>query len=538
MNITKFCCLLLFLSSVVLSSAQNHQSRFEKIDVQHYKFEIHLNDTTNQIEGVTTITIKFLQAANDVTFDLVENSGDNGMLVHSVKMDGYGLNYIQGHNKLEILLNEQAEAGNIIDFTIAYSGIPADGLIISENRYGDRTFFGDNWPNRAQNWLPCVDHPSDKATLEFLVYAPAHYEVISNGSLVEKKQLENSMEFTHWKEDVPLSTKLMVIGAADFAVGNEQDFQGIPVSSWVFEENKTKGFENYQYGTKALKYYSELIGPYSYEKLAHVQSKTRYGGMENASCIFYFENSAISDRIPEQLFAHEVAHQWFGNSVTEQNWHHVWLSEGFATYLTHLYVQNFYGDEQFKEGLKHDKERVIAFSKQKYAPVIDTTVQEYTRLLNANSYEKAGWFLHMLRNKLGDDTFFKGLQKYYHDYRNKNALSKNFESVMESVSGKDLDRFFNQWLWSAGHPVIKVSWGTEITGKQIDNQQIFVQQRGKQLFSFPLEMNILYEDGSVDLVTVMVDKTKGTQQFQAKTTSGIKDISIDPNVKLLYELAQ
>ncbi|WP_297093675.1 M1 family metallopeptidase [uncultured Draconibacterium sp.] len=538
MNSTKFSFLLLFLSSFVFSSAQNHQSRFEKIDVQHYKFEIHLNDTTNHIEGFATISTKFLQPSNDITLDLVDNTGDNGMLVHSVKKDGNELEFNQAHNKLGIHLNEQAQTGDVIDFTVAYSGIPADGLIISENRYGDRTFFGDNWPDRAQNWLPCVDHPSDKATLEFLVYAPAHYEVIANGSLVEKKELENSMEFTHWKEDVPLSTKLMVIGAADFAVGNNQEFQGIPVSSWVFEENKTKGFLNYQYGTKALEYFSELIGPYSYEKLAHVQSKTRYGGMENASCIFYFENSAISDRIPEQLFAHEVAHQWFGNSVTEQNWHHVWLSEGFATYLTHLYVQHFYGDEQFKVGLKQDRERVIGFSKQKYAPIIDTTVQEYTRLLNANSYEKAAWFLHMLRNKLGDDTFFKGLQKYYHDYRNKTALTKDFQSVMESVSGKDLDRFFNQWLWNAGHPIIKVSWGTETTGKQIDDQQILIQQGGKQLFSFPLEMNVLYEDGSVDLLTVMVDKTKRTQQFQANTTSGIKDIIIDPNVKLLYELAQ
>lgn len=531
--------LFLFVFSINIHLyAQNHYSRFESIDVQHYKFEIHLNDSTNQIEGIATISIKFLQARNDITLDLVENSDESGMLVYSVKMDGYGLDFIQGNNKLRIDLNEKAQAGDEVSLTINYSGIPADGLVISENKYGQHTFFGDNWPDRAKNWLPCVDHPSDKATLEFLVYAPEHYEVVANGMHVEKKQLANNIEFTHWKENVPISTKLMVIGAANFAVGNEQEFQGIPVSSWVFEENEKQGFKNYKYGTEALEYFSELIGPYSYEKLAHVQSKTRYGGMENASCIFYHENTAISDRSQESLFAHEVAHQWFGNSVTEQNWHHVWLSEGFATYLTHVYVQHFYGDEQFKEGLKYDRERVIAFSKQKYTPIIDTTVQEYIRLLNANSYEKAGWFLHMLRNKLGNDTFFIGLQKYYHDFRNKTALTKDFQLVMESVSGKELDHFFYQWLWSAGHPIIKVSWGTETTGKQIDNQQVLIQQRGKQLFSFPLEMNIIYEDGSVDLLTLMIDGTKKIQEFQAKTTSVIKDIYIDPNVKLLYELAQ
>jgi aminopeptidase N len=383
-------------------SAQTHNERFKSIDVQHYSFEIHVNDTSNQIEGKTITTVKFMKLSDSIVFDLMGIGKENkGMLVSSVRLDATNLKFIHKNNQLKIDLKETANQGDVLEFTIEYFGIPEDGLIISENKYGERTFFGDNWPDRARHWLPTVDHPSDKATLEFRIYAPKHYEAISNGYLLEKKELENGIEFTHWKEDIPLSTKLMVIGLADFAVDNKKSYKHIPVSSWVFKQNKEKGFENYKYGVKALKYFSTLIGPYSYEKLAHVQSKTRYGGMENASCIFYNENSAISNESQESLFAHEVAHQWFGNSVTERNWHHLWISEGFATYLTHVYKQHFYGETIFREGLKDDRERVIGYSKQNLSPIIDTTVTEYIRLLNTNSYQKASWFLHMLREKFG-----------------------------------------------------------------------------------------------------------------------------------------
>ncbi|MCF6333455.1 MAG: hypothetical protein L3J11_09250, partial [Draconibacterium sp.] len=133
----------------------------------------------------------------------------------------------------------------------------------------------------------------------------------------------------------------MVIGVARFAVQYNNDYKEVPVSSWVFPQNREEGFSDYSVGDKALKYFSEIIGPYSYEKLAHVQSKTRYGGMENAGCIFYAEKSVTGKNRAESLMAHETAHQWFGNSVTEQNWHHIWLSEGFATYLTHIYIEYF-----------------------------------------------------------------------------------------------------------------------------------------------------------------------------------------------------
>lgn len=516
----------------LFSNAQKHHDRLESLDVLHYCFEIHLNDSTNKIEGTTTIKVKFLHAAKRFNLDLVEKGNSiTGMHVNSIFSEEKQLTFKHANSQLEIVLDKIARKNSIQEFKINYSGIPADGLVISENKNGKRTFFGDNWPDRAKHWLPGVDHPSDKATLEFKVYAPDKYEVVSNGYLVGKKTLENHSEFTHWREDIPLSTKLMVIGVADFVIGNRSRFKHIPVSSWVFSGNKEQALKNYQFGTKALKYFSDLIGPYSYEKLAHVQSKTRYGGMENASCIFYHEKTGIENSSQERLFAHEVAHQWFGNSVTEQNWHHVWLSEGFATYLTHVYKQHFYGDDTFKTGLKNDREKVIRYSKLKLSPIIDTTVTEYIKLLNTNSYQKAAWFLHMLRWKLGDETFFKGLKTYYTEYRNATALTKDFKEVMENVSSQSLDKFFEQWLWFPGHPHLKIDW------KQAKNEKLAlgIQQLQKEhLFEFPLEIELLYNDRTSETITVQVSSKK--EELSIPVKKEIKELLFDPEVKLLFEI--
>lgn len=522
---------ILLLASTFIGYAQTHHDRFESLDVLHYSFEIHLNDSTNNIEGKTNVTIKFLQSQESFKLDLVgQKKTKPGMFVSSVVSEGKLLDFSHKNSKLEIIPNKPLTKNSTHEFEINYSGTPVDGLVISENKSGKRTFFGDNWPDRAKHWLPTIDHPSDKATLEFKVFAPEHYEVISNGYLVEKSALNNNIEFTHRKEDVPLSTKLMVIGVADFEIGNQTSFNSIPVDSWVFSENKRQALKNYEYGTKALEYFSDLIGPYSYEKLSHVQSKTRYGGMENASCIFYHEKTGIENSSQERLFAHEVAHQWFGNSVTEQNWHHVWLSEGFATYLTHVYNQNFYGDEKFNTGLKNDRDKVIRYSKQRLSAIIDTTVTEYIQLLNANSYQKASWFLHMLRAKLGDEIFFEGLKRYYAEYRNSAALTKDFLCVMERVSSQSLAKFFEQWLWYPGHPQLNIDW------KQNENKlSLNIQQfQDDYLFQFPLKIKILFKDGTYALKTIKVSSKK--EELFIPVSKEIKELLFDPEVKLLFEI--
>ncbi len=529
----KYNLALLFVILTQIVSAQNNYTRFESIDVKHYIFEIHLNDTTDCIQGKANILVRFIKPAKTLELDLagINDSTNKGMTVKQVLFEEKPVNYSHKNNKLIINFNRDIKANETINVGVIYSGIPSDGLIISENKYGDRTFFGDNWPDRAHFWLPTVDHPSDKATLEFLVFAPDHYKVISNGILDNEINLGDGILFTHWEENTPISTKVMVIGVAHFDIKKISDYRNIPVTCWVYPQNKEAGFADFTAGIKPMEYYTKIIGPYSYEKLAHVQSTTRYGGMENASCIFYAERAISGKQQIESLIAHETAHQWFGNSATEKNWYHAWLSEGFATYLTHLYEQSSLGKNALKEGLIEDRKRVIKFTEKKLVPIIDTTVTDYMDILNANTYQKASWFLHMLRNKIGGEIFAQTLQEYYTTFRDSTALTSDFQRIAEKNSGQNLDEFFHQWLWESGFPVLKWKWRQNSNGKiKLNIKQV----QKNYVFHFPLELELLSEDGKSRITTINISERKTITILESGQK--VKDIQLDPNVKLLFDV--
>jgi aminopeptidase N len=322
----------------------------------------------------------------------------------------------------------------------------------------------------------------------------------------------------------------MVIGIAKFAVEYIGEVQNIPVSSWVYPQNKEAGFYDYAQAKTVLEFFIENVGPYPYQKLANVQSKTRFGGMENASNIFYFENSVTGKREQENLIAHEIAHQWFGNSASEIDWSHLWLSEGFATYFTNLYVEQIHGKEALYKRLQSERKTVIDFAKNQYTPVVDFDTKDYMKLLNANSYQKGGWILHMLRKKIGDDLFWEGIRKYYDTYKLNNASTDDLRLIFETVSKQDLKAFFKQWLFTSGHPELTIQ--NQIEDNKL-NITIAQKQQSEHTFTFPLELKLIYDNGSEELKTLEVSKQN--EAFSISLRSELKDIVIDPDTWLLFE---
>ncbi len=516
----KLCSLFLFLFFSCALLAQD-------IDVQHYRFEINLADETNAIEGRATIQLQFLQPVQSFALDLAGPAYNKGMKLGTVSGPGV-LRYEQKNDKVWIHLQTIPAAGSTKTFTINYSGVPADGLIISTNRYGDRTFFADNWPNRAHQWIPCHDTPADKASVEFIVTAPPHYQVISNGLQVEETLVEGHKKRTHWKEEIPISTKVMVIGAAHFAIRQYHDSTcRVSVTAWVYPQDQDKGFEDFAPATGILQFFTNYIGPYPFEKLANVQSTTIFGGMENASAIFYAENVVTGTRRAEALIAHEVAHQWFGNMATEKSFAHLWLSEGFATYLAHLYLEQQYGHDTLLKRLQEDRREVIAFSKRWNRPVVDS-VSDLMDLLNANSYQKGGWVLHLLRQEVGDSLFKNIIQTYYQQYKGRNADTWDFKRVAETVSGKDLTLFFNQWLFQSRLPRLEVKWRS--SGQDMI---VTVKQTQAPVFQFPLQLGITTEKGNSRLETLTI--TRQDETFKIPIAEGVKQVALDPQVRLLFE---
>lgn len=511
---------LIFLLSVLFCRAQVPGSA---IDVQHYRFALELNDANNIIKGKATITLKVLHPANDFNIDLVSKGAEKGMQVSSVSSNGKPVKFIQQGEVVKI--SDKLATGAIHNYTITYSGIPADGLIISTNHYGHRTFFGDNWPNRAHNWLPCVDNIADKASVEFVLTAPSHYQVVANGLKTEDKALPNNMHLTHWSETAPISTKIMVIGVANFAVTHSGDVKGIPVYSYVFPEDSVAGFKNYSVAPQILNYYINKIGPFAYKKLANVQSKTIFGGMENAGCIFYYEGSVAGKEI-EELMAHEIAHQWFGDAASEKSFANLWLSEGFATFMTNVYLESKYGTDTLRKRLKTGRELILQFEKKRMTPVVDTGVHNnYMQLLNANSYQKGGWILQMLRQKLGEEKFWAGIREYFAKYDGGNANTADLESIMEKVSGQHLHLFFQQWLRTAGTPNVDITWRYIADKKAVE---ISVMQKQTTAFQFPLKVSV---DGKPVLLDIKTTHTLISIPAENKPTT----VVADPDTELLGE---
>ncbi len=529
--------LFLFLSFFSFALiAKDPYPKNPNIDILNYKFQLNLNDTTDVIYGSAQITLNIKESESRVRLDLVsQNQLGKGMKVHRVTFNGDEVAYTHEDN---VLLIETGGLGYSSgdNIGVEYSGDPITGLIIGPNMHGDRTFFSDNWPNKARNWLPLVDHPYDKSTAEFIVEAPNHYQVISNGLLVEETNLNRNIKKTHWKQSVPISCWLYALGVAEFAIDYVDYFDGKSIQTWVYNQDRDKGFYDFKIPTRhTLEFFSDYIGPFAYEKLANVQSNSVKGGMESATAIFYSDVSVTGNRSVRwrNVVIHEVAHQWFGNCVTEYDWDDVWLSEGFATYFTLMFREHAYGRDDFINGLNDAKNLVYNHYKtDKESSIVHDNLKDMKDVLTYSlQYQKGAWVLHMLRNYIGEDDFREGIRKYYMRYYNSNTTTEEFKKEMEVVSGVDLDLFFDQWLYNGGNIILDGGWSYDKKKKRVEVTLDQVQDDG-YIFKMPLELGIYYEDKNLfKLETVKLEKEKG--RFYIATETKPKDIKIDPFTKLL-----
>lgn len=511
------------------------------VDVQHYRFELSLSDDTDALEGRATVRVAFTSSGvTELRLDLVGRGSaapEAGMVVRSVTTGGVALPFAHDADLLSIALPPPYEAGSTTSVTIEYEGVPAEGLRAGPNKYGDRTFFSDSWPNRARHWLPTIDHPYDKASSEMIVTAPAHYQVVSNGVRVEETDRLDGTRTTHWQQSAPIATWLYVLGVARFAVEHVDDVRGVPIQTWVYPQDREAGFYDFAVPTRrAMEFYSDNIGPYAYEKVANITSPVTGGGMEAATAIMYHE-SAVTGTRPigwRNVIIHEIAHQWFGNAVTESDWDDVWLSEGFATYFTLLFIEHAYGRDEFVAGLQQSAERVFrVYEAEPAYQIVHDDLDDMGRVTNAATYQKGAWVLHMLRTRLGDDVFWRGIRDYYAAHMNGNASTADFRTRMESASGDDLTAFFDQWLYEGGNPEIEGWWEYDATARAVRIEVNQVQEAGPT-YDLPLEIGFF--DGA-DVLPSRVEEVRVDQRFHRFVIPVDREpdrLALDPNTRLLF----
>src|SRR5208283_1328763 len=206
---------LIAVSLFAALAQADHYPRQPGIDAQHYVFRVTLSDDTDEIEGEATVSLRFVGGgAGDFWLDLASPRDAKGMTVTQVSSGGAPLGYLHRDNRLHVQLPAPPKPGELREFTVRYRGLPAGGLHVLKNKFGERCFVSANWPTFAHQWLPIIDHPYDKATSEFLITAPARYQVVANGLLQEEIDLGDGRRLTHWKQSVPIASWLNNIGVA------------------------------------------------------------------------------------------------------------------------------------------------------------------------------------------------------------------------------------------------------------------------------------------------------------------------------------
>lgn len=493
------------------------------LDVNHYDLTIEINDSTDIIHVIEELTYSNFSTELLLPLEMKKEDGF-GMTISKITRNGKATSFNHENDTIRIRLPyEKVEGDQII---IHYSGIPRNGLIIGENKFGDRTFFGDNWPERAHLWFACNDHPADKATISYSIVVPEKYSVVANGMFEGKINYDSGQSLWKFEEKHEIPTKVMVFGAAPFVIDSIPN--NFPLTSYVYPQNEAAGFDDMLIAKDILNYFQSLIAPYPFDQLRNVQSTTIYGGMENAGCIFYDENAIAGELGMTTLIAHEIAHQWFGNSASEKDWEHLWLSEGFATFLTHMYVRKKEGESALIERLNSDKQRIIKFYNKYELPVKDTTSTSVEFKLNTNAYQRGSYVLYMLMNEMGEDNFWSGIKAYYTTYQYGNASTEDFFTIMQNHTDKSLQSFIEQWVYRGVLPEIELAWIAKGKKLSIEINQV---QEGNP-FQFPLTVRIEFTDGTY--LDYSLDVQWKITQLKLNVKKDVKCIQLDPDQKILH----
>ena len=517
---------MLFLV-LLLQSQSPLASRADTIrpvhDALHYDITLIPSDTGTHVLGEVQVNWRLRST------ELVEMQLDSAMRVIRVLVDGKPntrlARTMYGRSEGWIGVPHQKQSGDTLSTRVRYRGYVRDGLVVGKNHYGARTIFADNWPDRAHLWLPSQDHPSDKATVSFHVQAPQDKQVIANGVLEGIDTLAYGNLLWHYRLDTPIPVYTMVVGIGRLARTRLPDaacqVKCVPLTVWTYPEDSAYAVTGpFLRAGRILNYFSSLIAPFPYPSLAQVESSTRFGGMENSSAIFYDEKRYRNRTLDETLVAHETAHQWFGDAVTEADWHHLWLSEGFATYLAALWRAHADGDSAFRGDMRKAAAKVFE-SADTRKPILDTTAQDLIGLLNSNNYEKGAWVLHQLRGLVGDSVFFSGLRRHYLTFKDSTALSADFARIMSQAAGRDLEWYFRQALTQPGYPMLDIRWKHQGRRLTFDITQTHPPEWG----AYRIPNLILLVDGTPVRLEV---NGRETRQVVEGIGSRPKNIVVDP----------
>jgi len=413
-------------------------------DVQHYTIELTVDMENSAIHGATTITALPTEPLSRFNLDLF------GLTVDTVMVNAEAATFDRTSHELIITPATALTVDQPFTVTITYGGVPepvADPGVPFEAvgwlDYDEEGIYVLSEPSGAMSWYPVNNHPLDKATYTFRITAPEPYVVAANGLLVEEIDQEDNRTYV-WEAGDPMASYLATINIAEFDVIREEGPDGLPIINF-FPPSRSRWLQrDFAPTAEMITYFSDLVGPFPFESYGAIVMGVPFGGALETQTRPVFGRTATM----EMFVAHELAHQWFGNSISLARWQDIWLNEGFATYFHHLWTERTKGKTVFDATMRG------IYTTMKLRRMPPPGNPDLTDLFSASVYERGAWTLHALRLTVGDDTFFQILRTYYDRFQNKNATTDDFITVAEEVSGQSLDDLFQAWLYDEAVPAV------------------------------------------------------------------------------------
>jgi len=523
-----------------------HASHTFEVDLIHTKVEISFDWAKKRANATTTLTLKpWFYATDRVTLDA------QNFDIKSVNFEGNTapLKYDYDNKKLTVYLDKSYSRQEEFKIAIQYTAKPDErddvggsaaitsdkGLyfINADGAIADKPMQiwtqGETESNSF--WMPTVDKPNERCTQEMYITVEDKYKTLSNGLLLASKKNADGTRTDYWKMDKPHAPYLFMMAVGEFAVVKEK-WRGIDVDYYVEPKFEPYARDIFPFTREMLEYFSTVLNyPYPWQKYAQIIVRDYVSGaMENTTGVIFGEfmqknkRELLDDHLTnEKVVAHEMFHHWFGDLVTTESWANLTLNEGFANYSEYLWMEHKYGRDAADEHLMNEQNGYKYSAEEGGHPLIHFGYENREDMFDAHSYNKGGCVLHMLRDYLGDEAFFAGLNRYLKKNEYSDVESHELRLAFEDVAGQDLNWFFNQWFFGAGHPVLEISYGWN-AATQKASVTVAQTQEGEgvaRVFNLPL---------AVDIYDVMGNATRHNIRLTNRTQTCYFDCAVQPNL--------
>ena len=518
---------------VDLSSRPLRAERSRTYDVLHYKVQLSFEESSKSLFGTNTITLTPLKDDfSEVVLDAETFTVDDVTL-----SDGTALTFSQPPHQLIVTLPEAYAYQDTITFTARYhvTNLDIDGAAFGVSASYDLGIsFKEatdtnpqlintlSWPEGARHWMPCYDHPNDRATNETLITVSKDYKALSNGRLISVTDAGEGQHTFHWLQELPHPTYLYVVVAGPYVV-LEDSLGSLPVNYWVYPKDVDDAMRSFHRTSEIIQFLTDTYGvPYPWIKYDQITIPGIGGGAESTTATVLGE-STIHDAAAEQdfpsdwLVAHEAAHQWWGNMVSYRDWPETWLSESFATYSEYLWAYHAHGPEEGHVNLQRKWEAYFNEARMRYQrPIVFKRWEYPSQNFDRHTYQKGAVILAMLSDVMGERSFQRAMRHFLTRHAFQPVETQDFMSAIKEATGQNMDWFFDQWIFRAGHPVLEVASHWDAEHKQL---RLTVAQTQDSLngtpavYRLPVHVRLESSEGGVERHLVWVTEREQTFSF-------------------------